>query len=191
METNVDPAPANVSTATSGRPPLAAGVLLGLGLGGFFDGIVLHQVLQWHHMLSSAGHPPHDLQNLRLNVWADGLFHMATWVFVAAGVLLLWRAARRPHAPWPWRALAGAFLLGFGAFNVVEGLVNHHALGLHHVNETVPRADWLAWDLGFLAWGALMVLIGAWLWRSARRSEAGSMPAAAVPADRVRSGSLR
>jgi predicted membrane protein DUF2243 len=34
-----------------------AGILLGLGLGGFFDGIILHQVLQWHHMLTSAGYP--------------------------------------------------------------------------------------------------------------------------------------
>ena len=34
-------------------PPKAAGFLLGLGLGGFFDGIVLHQLLQWHHMASS------------------------------------------------------------------------------------------------------------------------------------------
>lgn len=29
--------------------PAAAGILFGLGLGGFFDGIVLHQILQWHH----------------------------------------------------------------------------------------------------------------------------------------------
>ncbi|MGZ5240675.1 MAG: DUF2243 domain-containing protein, partial [Caldimonas sp.] len=27
--------------------PAAAGILFGLGLGGFFDGIVLHQILQW------------------------------------------------------------------------------------------------------------------------------------------------
>jgi uncharacterized membrane protein len=31
------------------RFPTAAGIFLGLGLGGFFDGIVLHQILQWHH----------------------------------------------------------------------------------------------------------------------------------------------
>ena len=36
---------------------VSAGILFGLGLGGFFDGIVLHQVLQWHHMLTSAGYP--------------------------------------------------------------------------------------------------------------------------------------
>ena len=37
--------------------PTAAGIFLGLGLGGFFDGIVLHQILQWHHMATSAGYP--------------------------------------------------------------------------------------------------------------------------------------
>ncbi len=37
--------------------PLSAGILLGLGMGGFFDGIVLHQILQWHHMATSATRP--------------------------------------------------------------------------------------------------------------------------------------
>ena len=48
-------------------------------------------------------------------------------------------------------------LMGFGLFNLVEGLVNHQILGLHHVNETVPRGQWIWWDLGFLAWGAGML----------------------------------
>jgi uncharacterized membrane protein len=25
---------------------------MGIGFGGFIEGIVLHQILQWHHMLS-------------------------------------------------------------------------------------------------------------------------------------------
>ena len=40
--------------------PIRAGILFGLGLGGFFDGIVLHQVLQWRHMLTD---PPHQAKN--------------------------------------------------------------------------------------------------------------------------------
>ena len=47
--------------------PLSAGVLFGLGLGGFFDGIVLHQILQWHHMLTSAGYPPTTSERTCLN----------------------------------------------------------------------------------------------------------------------------
>ena len=142
--------------------PLSAGVLLGLGLGGFFDGIVLHQLLQWHHMLTSAGYPADSVRNLQINTLWDGVFHSATYVFVGAGLIVLWRAAHRRHILWSSRLLVGSMLVGFGAFNVVEGLVNHHLLQLHHVNETVARDQWIYWDLGFLAWGAAM-WVGGWL----------------------------
>jgi uncharacterized membrane protein len=145
--------------------PVSAGILLGLGLGGFFDGIVLHQLLQWHHMLTSAGYPPDSIHNLRVNTFWDGLFHAGTYIFVVLGIALLWRAARRRHFRWSNKLLAGALLLGFGIFNLVEGTINHHLLGIHHVNETVPRGQWIYWDLGFLAWGAVMLVVGWMLLR--------------------------
>lgn len=152
--------------------PVSAGVLLGLGLGGFFDGIVLHQILQWHHMATSAGYPPDSLANLQLNVMLDGVFHAATWLFTVAGLFILWRRARRSHLRWPGAELPATVLIGFGAFNGVEGLINHQALGLHHVNETVARHQWIYWDMGFLAWGAAM-FVGGWIWLAkARRLEA-------------------
>ena len=157
--------------AASGQFPVTAGVLFGLGLGGFFDGIVLHQVLQWHHMLTSAGYPADSVEGLRINTLADGLFHAGTYVFVVAGLVVLWRAARRTHLRWPGRLLAGSLLVGFGLFNLVEGVVDHHLLGIHHVNETVPREHWWAWDIGFLVWGVLMLVGGLWLLRSGRRSK--------------------
>jgi uncharacterized membrane protein len=49
--------------------PLSAGILFGLGLGGFFDGIVLHQVLQWRHMLTQAGYPATSFENLEINTF--------------------------------------------------------------------------------------------------------------------------
>jgi uncharacterized membrane protein len=52
--------------------------LFGLGLGGFFDGIVLHQVLQWHHMLTDAGYPATSIENLQINTLWDGFFHATT-----------------------------------------------------------------------------------------------------------------
>ena len=79
-----------VRMETSTRFPLSAGILFGLGLGGFFDGIVLHQVLQWHHMLTNAGVPADTVQNMRINVFWDGIFHLATYAFVAAGLAVLW-----------------------------------------------------------------------------------------------------
>ena len=150
------------SSASKSGFPTAAGIFLGLGLGGFFDGIVLHQILQWHHMATSAGYPPDSLENLKFNTLLDGLFHAATYVFVVLGLVLLWRTAHRTHLWWSGKMLLGSFLVGFGLFNVVEGVVDHHVLKLHHVNETVPPAQWIYWDVGFLIWGALMLLVG---WR--------------------------
>ena len=147
--------------------PVSAGILFGLGLGGFFDGIVLHQLLQWHHMATSAGFPPDSVENLKINTFWDGLFHAATYVCVAAGLVILWRAARRTHGQWSWRLLPATILIGFGLFNMAEGIVNHQILGIHHVNETVPREQWIAWDTGFLLWGAAM-LLGGWAWLRSR-----------------------
>lgn len=151
------------------RFPTLAGILLGLGLGGFFDGIVLHQILQWHHMVTSAGYPADSLANLEFNTMLDGLFHAATYVFTTAGLIILWRSARKPHFRWSVKLLFATMLIGFGLFNLVEGVVNHQLLGLHHVNETVPHEQWVYWDIGFLLWGAAM-LGGGWaLLRSAKQ----------------------
>jgi uncharacterized membrane protein len=150
--------------------PTAAGIFLGLGLGGFFDGIILHQVLQWHHMLTSAGYPPDDLGNLKFNVMWDGFFHIWTYLFTLFGMTTLWSRARQPHAPWSGKMLVGTMLMGFGIFNLVEGIIDHHLLGIHHVNETVPPDQWVFWDIGFLALGVIL-LIGGWLLRRAGQRE--------------------
>jgi len=147
---------------SEGGFPFSAAILFGLGLGGFFDGIVLDQVLQWHHMLTSAGYPADTVRNLEINVFWDGLFHISTYTFTGIGLYILWRYSRRNHIRWSGKLLPGGMLLGFGAFNLVEGILDHQLLGLHHVNETVPREQWIYWDLAFLVWGAAM-LIGGWL----------------------------
>jgi uncharacterized membrane protein len=142
--------------------PISAGILFGLGLGGFFDGIIFHQVLQWHHMLTSGGYPADSVHNLQINTLWDGIFHLSTYIFVLLGLIILWKRAHRAHVRWSGKLLAGTILVGFGIFNLVEGIVDHHLLGIHHVNETVPRSQWVYWDIGFLIWGAAM-LIGGWL----------------------------
>ena len=113
-------------------------------------------------MLSSAGYPPDSVRNLEVNVLWDGLFHMSTYIFTALGLYTLWRYSRKNHIRWSGKLLPGAMLIGFGVFNLVEGLIDHHFLGLHHVNETVPREQWIYWDLAFLGWGFTM-LVGGWL----------------------------
>ncbi|MDQ6620335.1 MAG: DUF2243 domain-containing protein [Pseudomonadota bacterium] len=153
--------------------PVSAGILFGLGLGGFFDGIVLHQILQWHHMLTSAGYPPDSVANLKFNTLWDGVFHASTYIFLVAGLIVLWRAAHRTHLWWSGKLLTGTFLMGFGIFNLVEGIIDHRLLGIHHVNETVPHEQWICWDVGFLVWGAAMLLIGWSLLRTGRRDSTG------------------
>ena len=150
--------------------PLAGGLLLGLGLGGFFDGIVLHQLLQWHHLVTSAGYPPDSVENLNVNTFWDGVFHAGTYLFVALGLAVLWRASRHGPTRWSGKVAIGTMLMGFGIFNLVEGIVDHHLLGLQHVNETAPRELWILWDLAFLAWGAAMLLGGWLLVRTGRRA---------------------
>jgi uncharacterized membrane protein len=162
------------------RPPVLAGVLLGVGLGGFVDGIVLHQILQWHHMLTSTGSQPADtLAGLETNTVADGLFHLATWIFVLVGSLLAlrdWRSGRRAPS---WRAYTGLLLVGWGAFNLVEGVVDHHLLGIHHVRDDVD--DPMPWDLGFLCVGAAMVATGALLARRFGNDLGDRPPVRAAP----------
>ena len=156
----------------SRRFPVAAGVLFGLGLGGFFDGIVFHQLLQWHHLLSQP-RPPTDLAALQFNTLWDGVFHASTYIFIVLGLVLLWRTAHRWHLWWSGRMLGGTILIGFGLFNLVEGGLNHHLLELHHVNETVPREQWIYWDVAFLVWGGLMLIAGAVLLVLGRRASPG------------------
>ena len=150
-------APARAETNGLG----AAAVVLGVGLGGFFDGIVFHQLLQWHHMLSATT-PVDTVAGLRLNTLFDGLFHGATWILTVTGLWLLLRAARRGLPAAAGRTLVGGVLAGWGAFNLVEGLVDHYLLGIHHVR---PGPDEALYDLAFLVWGAVFVAAGWWLLR--------------------------
>jgi uncharacterized membrane protein len=87
-------------------------------------------------------------------------------------LLILWNTARKPHFWWSPKLLLATMLMGFGIFNVVEGIANHHLLGLHHVNETVPQDQWIYWDVGFLIWGAAMLIGGYALYRSGKRESA-------------------
>jgi uncharacterized membrane protein len=154
-------------------PLVGAGLVLGIGLGGFIDGILLHQILQWHNMLSSKL-PPTSLVDMKYNMIWDGLFHALTWVTTLVGVGLLFRAGRRADAIWSGRVLAGAMLAGWGLFNFVEGVIDHQLLGIHHVH---PGAGQLAWDIGFLLSGPVLAALGVLIAR-------GGVPGAVHPGER-------
>jgi uncharacterized membrane protein len=142
-------------------PLTTAAMVLGIGLGGFIDGIVLHQILQWHQMLSNQL-PPTSLLNKSVNMFWDGIFHAFTLLVV--GVVLLWKLLGRPGVDRSGRLLAGGFLLGWGLFNIVEGIIDHHLLELHNVRE-ITAAPAL-WNYGFLALSVGMLVGGALLVRN-------------------------
>ena len=142
-------------------PSRWAGLLYGIGLGGFVDGILLHQILQWHHMVSDvAGRAPKTVAGLEANTLADGLFHAGTWAAVLAAsviTLISWRRGR-PAPTWSFQL--GLVLAGWGLFNLVEGVVDHQLLGIHHVRDDLGGP--LSWDLAFLVLGAGQLTVG-WL----------------------------
>ncbi|MER7459423.1 DUF2243 domain-containing protein [Micromonospora sp. NPDC126480] len=148
--------------------------ILGVGLGGFVDGILLHQVLQWHHLLSSTDtdnvgirdYPVTTVPGLEMNTLWDGLFHVVTWVAVLTGLALLYsRVTRSRGRLWRSPMLWGWALVGWGLFNLVEGIVDHHLLGIHHVRSG-PHQLW--WDLAFLALGVVLIVVGWVIQRRAR-----------------------
>jgi uncharacterized membrane protein len=148
------------------RSPLfPAGVALGIGLGGFLDGIVFHQLLQLHQMLS-AMYPPTTVVNIEFNMLWDGVFHLFTWSMTVLGIVLLWRAGGRADVAWCGRTVFGASLIGWGAFNLIEGTIDHFVLEIHHV---VERAGSSIYDWAFLGSGLALIGLGLATMRTARR----------------------
>jgi len=150
--------------STTSQPIIRAGVMLGIGVGGFIDGVFLHQIFQVHAMLS-AKVPMHTMENMQTNMTADGLFHSAMLIAVIAGIAMLFAAGKRADALWSGQALFGAMLMGWGLFNIVEGVIDHHVLELHHV---VERYGLSGWDWAFLAASAVLIVAG-WLISRDRR----------------------
>jgi uncharacterized membrane protein len=162
---------ADFAAATS-RTFAWAGFALGFGLGGFFDGILLHQILQWHHLLSSV---EQARQDVRVLILTDGLFHLLMYVITAVGLWLLWRARGEVPARGADRRLFGNALIGFGAWHVVDGVLSHWVLGIHRIRMDTDNP--LLWDLLWLAVFGLVPLVLGWLMRrggggSARASDA-------------------
>ncbi len=144
------------NTINKNRSLIVAGILLGLGQAGFFDGIFFHQLLQWHHMFTNI-ESGNTVASLELNTLGDGLFHLADWLITLAGIIALWLAVKRDDVLLSTSVLIGAFCIGAGMFNVVEGILDHHVFQIHHVK---PGAHQLAWDLSFIGAGILSIAVG-------------------------------
>jgi uncharacterized membrane protein len=147
-----------------------SGYLLGFALGGFFDGILLHQILQWHHLLSAIN--PDDV---RFQVASDGYFHALMYVIAGVG---LWMLVTSRHVS-PQLLLAGA-LIGFGAWHVVDALLSHWLLGIHRIR--MDRGNPLFWDLLWLGLFGIVPLILGWVLRPGSGRDGGEVQASAPKA---------
>jgi uncharacterized membrane protein len=139
-------------------------VVTGFGLGAFLDGIVLHQVLQWHHLVIEY-RSADDLEGLEVNTFWDGVFHLVAWAVVVVG--LLWTGRRRAQLRVvPWRALLGALLVGWGSFNITDQVVFHLLLEAHHIRMV---EEYQLYDWGYTAVGAALIAAGLLLGRDRSR----------------------
>jgi len=138
-------------------PLTTASMVLGIGLGGFIDGIVLHQILQWHEMLSNKI-PATDYIGKSVNMFWDGIFHAFCLVVVLIGTILLWKLLKRKDIDTSGKLFSGGLILGWGLFNIAEGVIDHHLLKLHNVMELSSNHD-LA-NIAFLGISIIMIVIG-------------------------------
>ncbi|HEX2543559.1 MAG TPA: DUF2243 domain-containing protein [Ramlibacter sp.] len=142
--------------------------IVGLALGGFFDGILLHQVLQWHHFLSNVQSPA--VQDIRVQILADGLFHVLMYFVAAVGLVKLWRAREQCAQPGSGTLLWGSALLGFCIWHFIDVVVAHWVIGIHRVRVDSPNP--LLWDLLWLSvFGALPLLL---VWKLLRGGGSGT-----------------
>jgi len=124
----------NQQPLVGAKAPLIGAFTLGFAFGAFFDGILLHQVLQWHHLLSLV---QGDLyRDIRVQILADGLFHAAAYLLATGGLVLLWGGGRARPAD---RIVLGWAVLGFAAWQFADVTLVHWAIGLHRVRVDVPN----------------------------------------------------
>jgi len=146
---------------------IKAGIVLGLGFGGFADGIVLHQILGWHHVVcNTLDCQPLSIQQLEHQNMQDGFFLLITWIVSLTGVVMLFHAARHQVSDWSARGLFGAMLAGWGLFNFIEGMINHQILGIHHV---LPGNHQLLCDILYLTLGLVCIYVGMRMTTSSRK----------------------
>ena len=138
-------------------PLTTAAIILGIGVGGFIDGIVFHQILQWYEMISNKL-PPVTLDAKSVNMFWDGIFHSFNLLVVITGIFLLWKLVNRSDINKSFNLFSGGILCGWGLFNMVEGLIDHHLIKLHNVRDNTNNID--LWNYGFLFFSVIILIIG-------------------------------
>ena len=137
------------------RRSLLVAAVIGVGLMAAVDQIVFHQLLAWHHFS--------DRSTLDVALLSDGLLHAAELVLLVAGFVAF--ADLRRRRALDVRSGWAGLLLGLGAFQLFDGIVNHKVLRLHQVRYGV---ELVPYDLAWNGAAVLLLVAGALLARRAR-----------------------
>ena len=145
---------------TNKRLLVTGSFLLGFGFMGAMDGIIFHQLLQWHSVVMEATRTD--------QIISDGVFHFSVTIALVAGGFILWLAGNPTTQKQGVKLIFSWFLIGTGLFNLIEGIINHHILQIHRVKPGDPNA--LLYDIAFLIVGAILFLIGLFIKKSVTTS---------------------
>jgi uncharacterized membrane protein len=99
----------------------------------------------------------------------DGIFHAFTLVVTLVGIIRLWKLLWRKDIVRSGYLLGGGLVLGWGIFNMVEGIIDHQVLKLHNVRELSNDPEF--WNFGFLGFSVVLLLVGFFL---TKRGSTGS-----------------
>jgi uncharacterized membrane protein len=146
------------------RRSVLSGVLVGIGVAGFVDETVFHQILHWHHF--------YDKSTATVGLVSDGLFHAGSWFAVVIGLVML-ADLRRKHS-WSKHRWSGGWLVGLGGFPLHDGTIQHKWWELHQIRYHV--SIW-PYDTGWNLLAGIVILIGIMVLTRARRTgTAGGEP---------------
>ncbi|MCL7457335.1 DUF2243 domain-containing protein [Micromonospora sp. MSM11] len=145
--------PVSRAAAPDLRRSVLAAAVVGVAVMAAVDEIVFHQILGWHHF--------YDRSTLSVGLLSDGLLHSAELIALVGG--FFWYADLRRRGALLPRAAWGGFLLGAGAFQLFDGIVDHKVLRLHQIRYGVHL---LPYDVVWNAAAVVLLLLGAWVtWR--------------------------
>nr|WP_245345447.1 DUF2243 domain-containing protein [Halobacillus andaensis] len=133
-----------------------SGFLFGVGIVAFLDETLFHQLLHWHHF--------YDQSTTNVGLVSDGFFHAFSWFATIAG-LFLFADLRRRQALWMKRWWGG-ILLGAGAFQLYDGIIQHKLMRIHQIRY-VDHV--IIYDIVWNVIALIMIIIGTVLLVQTRR----------------------
>lgn len=122
-------------------------MLIGIGLMAGVDEIIFHQILAWHHF--------YDRSTTEIGLLTDGLLHAAELVAIVAGFFWVLDLRRRQLLSLP--TVRGGVVVGLGAFQLFDGLVDHKVLHLHQIRYV---DNLLPYDITWNVVALLILIVG-------------------------------